>query len=446
MYAKSIVLFFVLAIIFACTKDQMPLSIEFDNNLRSFLNESAETGHFSYYQLPSESDLENIPQDPLNPLTPEKVELGKLLFFETALAQDAMFEAGLGTYSCASCHIPEAGFKPGAFQGVADGGIGYGANGENRVRNQEYQEDQLDVQSARPLSLINVAYVTNTFWNGQFGSTGVNVGTEEVWDDLEETELNHLGYEGIETQNFEGLKVHRIAINKPLLDQFGYTSMFDAAFPDVDTDQRYSQFTGALALSAYLRTILSNQAPFQKWLKGEDSAMSIQEKKGAILFFGKAKCNNCHYRPNLGSLEFHALGVKDMYDRPSFNTNITDRRNLGRGGFTGDEEDNFKFKVPQLYNIDDSQFFFHGSSKLTLDEVIDYKIKAQTENPNVAQELISDQFLPLQLSDEEVEDLKSFLRISLRDPDLVRYKPEEILSGQCFPNNDPQSQIDLGCN
>lgn len=424
----------------------MPLSIEFDNALRSFLNESSETGHFSYYKLPAETDLDNIPQDPLNPLTAQKVELGKLLFFETALAQDAKFEAGLGTYSCGSCHIPEAGFKPGAFQGIADGGVGFGANGENRVKNQAYDENELDVQSARPLSLINVAFVTNTFWNGQFGSTGVNVGTEEVWDQLEETELNHLGYQGIETQNFDGIKVHRIAINKDLLDEHGYTEMFDAAFPEFDTSQRYSQFTGALALSAYVRTILSTQAPFQRWLNGEDNAMSIEEKKGAILFFGKAKCNNCHYRPNLGSLEFHALGVKDMYDRPSFNTDISDRRNLGRGGFTLNEEDNYKFKVPQLYNIDDSQFFFHGSSKLTLDEVIEYKINATTENPNVSQDLISDKFLPLQLTETEVIELKAFLSKSLRDPNLNRYMPETVLSGQCFPNNDPQSQTDLGCN
>lgn len=443
---KIFIVFTLIVVILSCTKDQMPLSIEFDNTLRSFLSESAETGKFSYYQLPSENDLANIPQDPLNPLTEEKVALGKLLFYETGLAQEARFESGMGTYSCASCHIPEAGFRPGRSQGIADGGVGFGSNGENRVRNREYGEEDMDVQSARPLSLINVAFVTNTFWNGQFGATDVNEETEELWDLREDTELNHLGYEGIETQNIEGLEVHRISITKELLDQYGYTPMFDAAFPEIDIDERYTKLYGSLALSAYIRTILSTQAPFQRWLRGEDDAMTIEEKEGAIIFFGKARCNNCHYRPNLGSLEFHALGVKDMYDRPSFNTAETDRRNKGRGGFTLKEEDDYKFKVPQLYNLTNSPFFFHGSSKQTLDEVIDYKIAAQTENPNIDQSIISDKFLPLQLTTSEIEKLKLFLSVSLKDPSLTRYQPERILSGQCFPNNDEQSQVDLGCN
>jgi len=221
--------------------------------------------------------------------------------------------------------------------------------------------------------------------------------------------------------------------------------MFDAAFPSVNPTERYQRFYASLAVSAYIRTILSDEAPFQNWLKGDDNAMTLDEKKGAIVFFGKANCTNCHFRPNLGSLEFHALGVKDMYQSPSFNTKESDRRNLGRGGFTLNPDDNFKFKVPQLYNLDDAPFFFHGSSKRTLEEVIDYKIKAETENPIVPQEDLSIKFLSLDLSDEERSNLLLFLKKSLRDPNLERHAPTEVLSGFCFPNNDPQSRIDLGC-
>ena len=423
----------------------MPLETDVDNELRSYLRNASEDGTLEYFILPDEEELSAIPQDPKNPLTPEKVELGKMLFYETGLAMDAVYPSGRGTYSCASCHIPEAGFRPGRAQGIADGGFGFGVNGELRVRNTEYEEDEMDVQSARPLSLINVAYVTNTFWNGQFGSTGVNVGTESVWHDREDTERNFLGFQGIETQNFEGLEAHRITVNKDLLDQYGYTEMFDNVFPEIQRSERYNQMTASLAMSAYLRTILSNEAPFQRWLKGQSAAMSLPEKKGAVLFFSKARCYNCHYRPNLGSLEFHALGVNDMDQIPSFNTSPDDRRNLGRGGFTGLEEDNYKFKVPQLYNLDDAPFFFHGASKRTLEEVIDYKIDAQSENPRVDQELLSNKFQELTLTEEERGYLLTFLKNGLRDPDLVRYKPYEVLSGLCFPNNDPQSIIDLGC-
>ena len=171
----------------------------------------------------------------------------------------------------------------------------------------------------------------------------------------------------------------------------------------------------------------------------------MEEKQGGILFFGKANCSNCHFQQNLGSLEFHALGVKDMYQQPSYNAKATDLRNLGRGGFTLNEEDNFKFKVPGLYNVGDADFYFHGASKTTLREVIDYKNLAVTENDKVAQERLSDKFMPLGLTEAEKNQLEAFLRRALRDPDMSRYKPTSVLSGFCFPNNDYQSKIDLGC-
>ena len=430
----------------SCSKDQKSEEVEFDITLRNYLADASETGDADYYILPSSNDLANIPQDPKNPLTRAKVELGRQIFYDTGLAMDAVKASGIGTYSCASCHLPTAGFRPGSAQGVADGGIGYGFNGEARVKNEEYEEDELDVQSARPLSLLNVAFVTNTFWNGQFGATGVNVGTEHLWHNDEATELNDMGFHGIETQNMEGLVTHRITINKDLLDQYGYTPMFDDAFPEVEPDELYNRFYASLAVSAYIRTILSDQAPFQKWLKGDDNAMSLEEKEGAILFFGRARCSNCHYRPNLGSLEFHALGVKDMYESPSFDSAESDKRNLGRGGFTLKEEDFYKFKVPQLYNMDDAPFYFHGASKRTLEDVVDYKINATSENSRVSDDLLSPLFRPVNLSEDERSKLLLFLKTSLRDPNLQRHAPDEVLSGQCFPNNDPQSRLDLGCS
>ena len=84
--------------------------------------------------------------------------------------------------SCASCHVPSAGFRPGTVQGIADGGIGFGENGENRAKLAAYRESEMDVQSVRPLRVLNVAYVKNTTWNGRYGSTGVNVGTEDRWE------------------------------------------------------------------------------------------------------------------------------------------------------------------------------------------------------------------------------------------------------------------------
>ena len=430
----------------ACTKDRMPTLVELDNQLENSIQGKSPNGTLDFYVLPNENDLHLIPQDPKNPLTPQKVELGKLMYHDTGLGQDPMKEAGRGTYSCASCHVSEAGFRPGNFQGIADGGVNFGIGGEDRVKNTLYSDDELDVQSARPLSMVNVAYVSNTFWNGQFGGGNVNEGTEDVWDLRDDTELNHLGFEGIETQNMDGLIAHRITINKELLDEYGYTFLFDQVFADVPVEERYTITTASLAFSAYIRTILANRAPFQDWLKGDREALGYEEKKGAILFFEKAQCIQCHYNQNLGSSEFHALGVTDMDQIPSYNTSPDDRRNLGRGGFTLQPEDNYRFKVPGIYNLQGANFYFHGASKTSIRDLVEYKNAAQSENSRVPQDLISSKFKPIGLTEEEKNHLIAFLENGLQDRDLKRYVPTSVLSGNCFPNADEASQLDLGCN
>lgn len=399
------------------------------------------------FLLPDHWDLASIPQDrEHNPLTTEKVNLGKFLFFETGIGIDASQNAGMETYSCATCHDPGVAFKPAARQGIADGGFGYGDLGEMRVKNPLYGDTEIDAQGARPLSVLNVAFVENTLWNGTFGSEGNNVGTEHRWNEEDGSILNELGMKAIETQIIEGVHVHRMNMNRELAEEFGYREMFDKSFPEIAEEDRYSQRTVSLALSAYIRSLITDQAPFQKWLRGDQTAMSDKEIKGALLFFGKARCFVCHNGPNLGSEEFHALGVKDMYEMDGLNTGPDDKRNLGRGGFTGNEEENFAFKVPQLYNMGENTFYFHGGSVSSLEDLIEYKNQAVSENANVANERLSEKFRPLNLTSEEKDRLATFISVSLQDNELDRYVPSFIMSGNCFPNNDPRSKNEIGCN
>ena len=436
-------LLFVLLI--GCTKDQVDSESILDLTLHQQISSYSTTGDASYYILPDGSNYNLIPQDPQNLLTSKKITLGKFLFFETAFGLNSNHESGKGTYSCASCHIPEKGFRPDNIQGIADGGVGYA---HDRRIHSDYRESELDVQEARPLNLINVAYVTNTSWNGSFGSRGANEGTEGVWSQLAETNRNHLGYEGLETQNIQGMITHRMLINKDLTDKHGYTDLFDSSFPGVRTHERYTTVMASLAISAYLRSVISDKAPFQKWLKGESSAMTEEEKQGGILFFGKANCVKCHYKENLGSDEFHALGVNDMDQHPKAvkANNPIARRNLGRGGFTLNDEDNYKFKVPGIYNVGDAEHFFHGSSIQTLEELIEYKNLAKKENDRVDEERISPKFVSLNLDSKEKKQLLAFVKNALRDPEIMRYQPDQVLSGNCFPNNDIESLEYLDCN
>ena len=421
-----------------CNHEELSTS---DKDLNKILSDKAK------YILPDESDYASIPQSPVNPLTKEKIALGKLLFFEPAFANEAKKQELKFTYTCSSCHVPEAGFRPGRMQGIADGGVGFGRIGESRFKFPVYDNDSIDAQGARPLVVLNVAYVENTMWNGSFGSDAANSGTENVWGVFDPaTARNHERLGALEGQNIEGLITHRMNYTKELIINAGYKELFDKAFPNMPESERYSRKGASFALSAYLRQNLTNKAPFQLWLKGNETAMSDQQKRGAVLFFGKAGCNGCHYEKNLGSNRFEALGVDDLYEHGGLKTGPSDRRNLGRGGFTGKTGDMFKFRTPQLYNLGDSGPYFHGGSIETLEGVVRYFNNGKKQNNRVPTSQLSNFIKPLGLSENEIKDLTEFLANGLRDPDLRRYVPEKVLSGMCFPNNDLASKIDMKCN
>ncbi|HMB67804.1 MAG TPA: hypothetical protein VKU85_00780, partial [bacterium] len=150
---------------------------------------------------------------------------------------------------------------------------------------------------------------------------------------------------------------------------------------------------------------------------------------------------------------FHALGMGDLdqaYDMgrvnlEPFGGTVPWATRLGRGGFTGRAEDEFAFKTPQLYNLADSPFYGHGASFASLREVLEYKNVAVPENPHVPTDRLSGRFVPLGLTDGEISDLGVFLERALYDARLDRFPPPELPSGNCFPVNDPQGRIDLGC-
>ncbi len=435
---------FIVLLGLACNSDKLDDPI--DQQLFQALSEASPNQAYEHFILPDGTDLAAIPQDIHNPLSPQKIALGKLLFYESCFSTAAVHPIGEMTYSCASCHIPSAGFMPGRIQGIADGGAGFGQNGESRDIHPTYAESEMDVQGIRPLSMINVAYVKNTSWNGQFGAGGINEGTEDRWGISDPgTALNHLGFEGLESQNIAGLELHRMVFDKAVIAENDYLELFDQVFAEVPEEERYSAQSASFAISAYLRSLLSNRAPFQDYLRGETNAMSRKEKEGALLFFGKAGCYRCHNDPNLGSVRFYTMGVKDLVDAGGFQTDENDKKNLGRGAFTGLAEDDYKFKIPQLYNLKDAAFFFHGSSKRSLREVVDYFNAGIPENPRIPQELIAPQLTPLQLTEPEVTALVAFLENGLYDAQMDRYVPEVLLSGNCIPNNDDASKADLGC-
>ncbi len=430
----------------ACKKDA-PVSKELDSKLVKLLEESSNGEGKAFFAMPASDDYAKIPQDPNNPLTKEKVELGKRLYHETALSIHPKKPITYGTYSCATCHFAQGGFAACKIQGIGDGGMGFGETGESRDKSPVISNDDVDVQPIKTPSSMNDAYQEITLWNGALGGVGMNIGTESHWTPGSPLETNNMGYYGLETQAIAGIKVHRLGIDPTFIDTTEYKALFDAAFPDIDPVERYTRKYAGLAIAAYERTLLANEAPFQKWLAGDDNAMSDAEKEGAMIFFGKGGCVACHTGPALNSMTFYGYGMKDLYQadhvyRPDPNSEA----NLGRGGFTGRSEDMFKFKTPQLYNLADSPHYGHGSSFSSIKAVVEYKNKALPENNKVTPEQLASNFKPLNLSTLEIEQLTMFLKKSLRDPNLMRYTPSQLPSGNCFPNNDPLSKLEMGCN
>jgi len=420
---------------------------ELVNRLTAQLNQASQGKGLSFFTMPSSDDYASIPQDPRNPITREKVELGKLLYHETCLTVRPKFSGNMMQASCASCHHVDAGFQAGVAQGIASGGVGFGTRGEGRRRDPAVPDDSLvDCQPIRSPSALNIAWQTNVLWNGQFGANGVNVGTQGSWTPGTPKEKNTLGYDGVEIQAIAGQNVHRMDIvNSPVATNPTYIQMFAAAFPNTPADQRITEENAGLAIAAYERTLLATQAPFQRWLRGDHAAMTTPQLRGAIVFFGKGECGGCHTGPALNSMTFHGLGMNDLVGAEVIANDPSKPDHKGRGGFTGRAEDMYHFKVPQIYNLVDSRFYGHGGNFHSVREVVEYKNSAVRQNPNVPSSQISPLFRPLGLTADEITDLVAFIEQGLRDPNLSRYVPASLPTGFCFPNNDPQSRTDRGC-
>lgn len=435
------------------------ISAKEDNSQFTYIDEALEQTLSSSFPdkgkesliLPNSTELDKIPQDPKNPLSNEKVELGKLLFHETSIGRATVKQSGAFTYSCSSCHHSEAGFQSCLPQGIGEGGIGYGMNGENRTLSSTYQDSEVDAQPIRTPSILNVAYHTNILWNGQFGSKNLNLNTQANWTKGTPKENNFLGFDGVETQAIAAQDLHRIQVSKIVLDDIPtYKEMFRKAFPSMNLNDNFQlKVNTALAIAAYERTLLATEAPFQKWLRGDFSAMTDAQKEGAILFFSKAECYYCHSGPSLASMNFYAVGMNDLKNGDYGGHKVvavTDSKpeHKGRGGFTGKAEDMYKFKVPQLYNLKDSPFYGHGSSFTQIEDVVAYKIKGVAQNKNVPASQIAPQFHSRNLTNAEILKITDFIKNGLYDANLKRYTPQKLPSGLAFPNNDAQSIIDLG--
>jgi cytochrome c peroxidase len=213
------------------------------------------------FKLPAE-----IPTPANNRQTPERVELGKLLFFDPRLS-------GSNSMSCASCHNPSLGWSDGRRTAMGNG---------------------MRVLGRATPSILNSAYNDILMWDGRFHTL-----EEQALDPiLAPSEMN-----GSIEQILEKLN------RSP-----EYKERFNKAYPG----EGLTKETIAKAISTYERTIVSRNSPFDRWIVGDEGAVRPSVKRGFALFVGKAHCVACHQGPNFTDQGFHNIGLKGNQDEGRF--------------------------------------------------------------------------------------------------------------------------------
>jgi cytochrome c peroxidase len=263
-----------------------------------------------------------IPED--NPLTKEKIELGKQLYFDPRLSRD-------GTVSCATCHDPKKGWSNG--EPFATGIKG-----------------QVGGRSAP--TIVNAAYQSNQFWDGR----------------AKEVEGQALG----PIQNPIEMDMTLPELVERLNKVEGYRQQFQKVFgSDVTADGV------AKALASFERTILSGNTPYDRYKAGDKTALSPAAERGMNIFFNKAFCSACHSGPNFTDGAFHNIGVGMDKKAPDMGRETVSKLLGDRGSF----------KTPTLREISRTAPYMHDGSLKTLEDVIEYYRKGGVANPQLDEEI-----------------------------------------------------------
>lgn len=293
-----------------------------------------------------------------NPQSALKVELGKQLYFDKRLSRD-------NSIACASCHDPKKGWSN-------DERFATGVRG------------QVGGRSAP--SIINAAYYPLQFWDGRA-------------DELEGQALGPI-------QNPIEMDLTLDEVVAKLNKIEGYRQQFQKVFnSDVTSDGI------AKAIAAFERTVLSGDAPFDRFKAGDKTALSEAAQRGMQVFFNKAHCSACHTGPNFSDAAFHNIGVGMESNEPD----------LGRYAVTKVEGDKGAFKTPTLREIARTAPYMHDGRFATLEEVVEYYDKGGHPNPQLDEEIF-----PLKFTAQDKSDLVTFLKEGLSSDSYPDVAPPKL--------------------
>jgi cytochrome c peroxidase len=280
------------------------------------------------------------PED--NSYSPVRVELGKILFFDGRLSAN-------GQVSCAFCHEPSH-----AFSGSTP--VSSGVDGKFGVRHTP--------------TLINRAWGKSQFWDGRAPTLESQV--------------------VVPITNPDEMGMTADQVVERLQNIKGYAALFGAAFGDpAITFDRIAK-----AIASFERTIVSGDSAYDRYIAGDKSALTKQQKAGLNFFNGKGECAECHSGPNFTTEKFANLGIGMDQANPDPGLEAITKK---RGDFG-------KFKVPTLRDLAHRGPYMHDGRSKTLDEVLDLYAKGGLPNPHLDTRLA-----PFYMDEETKQDLLAFL-------------------------------------
>lgn len=347
---------------------------------------------------PGLAPLGPIPVPADNPMTPEKVELGKILFFDGRLGGD-------GSTACSACHVPELG-----WDWADDISLGY--PGTIHWRNSP--------------TIINTAYYSKLFWAGASKSL--------------EAEARSAAKGAVAGNGEDDIMEARLALIPEYRKRFN--DVFGDDWPKVNH--------AWMAIAAYERTLVQKDTPLDRYLEGDRAALSPEQVRGMALFEGKAGCIQCHNGALASDEQYYNIGVpplKRWEEDPL--AQITFRYELYAKGsneemyrhtkadpgvyFRGKMKSmKGKFRTPSLRYTKFTPPYMHNGAIATLADVVDFYDRGgiaadgrTTDFPDTKSPLIK----PLGLTDQEKADLLAFLdaftgeRVTETRPSLPPYAP-----------------------
>ena len=325
-----------------------------------------------------------MPQRPDNSITDprfaRRAALGRLLFYDPVLS-------GKNDMSCATCHHPDFGYTDGRGKAMGEGGKGLGPNRTGgRV-----------IRRGAP-TIWNAAFNQAQFWDGRA-------------NDLEDQARNPITAPEEMAETDANLSGEMATLPE-------YQSMFDQAFGGhMGSSINLANITKALA--AFERTQISSRSPFDRYVAGERSALTLSQRRGFDIFrSGQARCFECHSLPTFSSPNFKVIGV------PKLDDEAEDR---GRGDISGSPGLKGAFKVPTLRNVALTAPYMHNGRFQTLDEVLDFYSKGGGPGLGFKTPNLDDKIRPINFTHQQRLDLIAFMT-ALTDERALADSPKRVPS------------------